>query len=88
MVVEKPATNPASEGMLCFIYSLCLVKQGVCPISDWQFQGDYPVSVKLSLAPLSEVIFYINDEASGGREERLADLTFRTITLSQEYYIG
>lgn len=87
VVVEKPAPKPGSEGKLCFIYTLWLAKQGVCPVSEGQFQGDYPVPVKLSLAPLSEVIFYLNDEASGVKEERLPNLRFRIITFSQECWI-
>lgn len=69
MVIEKPVTTPISEGTLCFIYALCLAKQEVCPVSDGQFQGDYPVPANLSLAPLSEVIVYLNDEASGERKK-------------------
>lgn len=54
-------------------------------VSEGRFQEDYLVPVKLSLAPLSEVIFYLKDEASGVKEERLPNLRFRTITVSQEY---
>ena len=56
MIVEKPATHPSQKE--CFVFLLILSGEKTClpGLSNWQFQGDYPVSEKLSLPLLSEVI--------------------------------
>lgn len=74
VVAEKPAFSPAPEGMLCFTYSFCLVKQGVCPVPDWQFQGDSPVSAKFIFTTIKRSYFYLIDLVSGGKGRKASRL--------------